>query len=256
MSAPRARSKAPSSLPAQSSPQLAHHQPLPPLGPAAHEPPPSIPGAAAATHVADAALLRVRDALQHGIVLRQRLLAEESQQLLIATAAARITACLRSGGKLLICGNGGSAADAQHIAAELTGRFSKAPRRGLAAIALTTDTSALTAIANDFSFAEIFSRQVEALGRPGDVLLAISTSGSSANVLRAATLGRSLGLLVIALTGEADSPLGQESDLCLRTPGTTSERIQELHITIGHILCDLVDAAFCSPAPVGAAGAR
>lgn len=254
MSAQRARPKVASSLPAP--PQSAQHQPLPPLGPAAHEPPTNLPGDAPAVHVADAVLLRVRSALQHGIELRQRLLDEDSHHHLIANAAARITACLRSGGKLLLCGNGGSAADAQHIAAELTGRFSKAPRRGLSAIALTTDTSALTAIANDFSFEEIFSRQVEALGRPGDVLLAISTSGSSANVLRAAAMGRTLGLFIIALTGEADSPLRQASDLCLRTPGSTSERIQELHITIGHILCDLIDGAFCSPTPAGPAGGR
>lgn len=210
-----------------------------------HQEPPRPTGPA--VHLGDAALARVQAALQHGIELRQRLLHSEDQPQLIATAAARIIACLRSGGKLLVCGNGGSAADAQHIAAELTGRFGKLPRRGLPALALTTDTSALTAIANDFSFEEVFSRQVEALGRPGDVLLAISTSGNSPNVLRAATLARSLGLTVIGLTGEADSALRRTSDLCLRTPGTTSDRIQELHITVGHILCDLIDVAFCSP---------
>jgi D-sedoheptulose 7-phosphate isomerase len=198
--------------------------------------------------VADVAVDRVRAALQHGIELRQRLLHEEGQARLIATAAAQVIACLRSGGKLLLCGNGGSAADCQHIAAELTGRFSKLPRRGLAALSLTTDTSALSAIANDFSYEQVFSRQVEALGRPGDVLLAISTSGGSQNVLRAAATARDLGMYVIGLTGETQSPLGAHSDLWLRTPGTTSERIQELHITIGHILCDLIDVAFTTPA--------
>ena len=245
MSAQRARPEVSAPLPI--APEPAQHHPLPPAHLAEE------PKLGAAVHDTEAAaLFRVRAALQHGIELRQRLLLEEGQPQLIATAAARIIASLRSGGKLLLCGNGGSAADAQHLAAELTGRFSKAPRRGLPAIALTTDTSALTAIANDFSFQEIFSRQVEALGRPGDVLLAISTSGSSPNVLRAAAMARTLGLFIIALTGEADSPLRLCSDLCLRTPGTTSERIQELHITIGHILCELIDAAFCAPAPLGA----
>lgn len=244
MSAQRARSEVSGPLPIAQEP--AQHHPLPPAHLAEE------PKLGAAVHVPDAAALaRVCAALQHGIELRQRLLGEEGQPQLIATAAARITACLRSGGKLLLCGNGGSAADAQHLAAELTGRFSKAPRRGLPAIALTTDTSALTAIANDFSFNEVFSRQVEALGRPGDVLLAISTSGSSPNVLRAAAVGRTLGLFIIGLTGESDSPLRLASDLCVRTPGTTSERIQELHITIGHILCELIDAAFCTPASPG-----
>src|SRR5439155_10837756 len=122
------------------------------------------------------------------------------------------------GGKLLLCGNGGSAADCQHIAAELTGRFTGRTRPALAAVALTTDTSALTAIANDFGFDEVFARQVEALARPGDVLLAISTSGRSANVIRAAQQARLRGLTVLALTSGDGGPLATLADLTIATP--------------------------------------
>lgn len=187
-------------------------------------------------------------ALREGIALRQQLLDTEEVELRIADAANRIVDALHKGGKLLLCGNGGSAADCQHIAAELTGRFSKHPRPGLPAISLTTDTSALTAIANDFGYEQIFARQIEALGHPGDVLIAISTSGKSANVLRACERARAQGLLIIALCGPQPGPLGPLSDLCVCVPGTTADRIQELHITIGHILCDVVDRAFSQSA--------
>jgi D-sedoheptulose 7-phosphate isomerase len=186
----------------------------------------------------------VRAALQEGIELRRELAATKAEA--IADCAERIAAALDAGGKLLLCGNGGSAADCQHIAAELTSRF-RATRAALAAISLTTDTSVLTAIANDFGFEEVFARQVEALGRAGDVLLAISTSGRSANVLQAARAARARGLLVVALTGAKPDALGELSDLVIAVPGTTADRIQELHITIGHVMCDLIERRCAGP---------
>jgi D-sedoheptulose 7-phosphate isomerase len=183
----------------------------------------------------------VRRALEEGLTLRQELC--DTQVETIAAAAARVVAALDGGGKLLLCGNGGSAADCQHIAAELTGRFSGRVRPALAAVALTTDTSAITAIANDFGFDEVFARQVEAIGRAGDVLLAISTSGRSPNVLRAAERARARGLIVIGLSAGDGGPLAALADLTIVTPRADTARTQELHITVGHILCDLVERA-------------
>ena len=159
---------------------------------------------------------------------------------------------LGAGKKLLIFGNGGSAADAQHLATELTVRY-RADRAAIAAIALTTDTSALTAIANDYDFNEVFARQVLALGIAGDVLVALSTSGSSPNVLNAVTAARERGLTVVALSGRDGGPLAQQADIALTVPASTSDRVQEVHITLGHILCGLVEAALfpesVAPAP-------
>jgi D-sedoheptulose 7-phosphate isomerase len=182
---------------------------------------------------------RVRAALREGLDLRRQLLETGVDD--VTSAADRVVRSLRSGGKLLLCGNGGSAADCQHIAAELTGRFSGRARAALAAISLTTDTSALSAIANDFGYDQVFARQVEALGKAGDVLLAISTSGKSPNVLRAAERARALAIEVIALTGPTAGPLGALADQIVAVPGATTDRIQELHITVGHILCDLIE---------------
>ena len=180
----------------------------------------------------------VRAALQAGIALLAELAATQAET--IALAAERIAAALATGGKLLLCGNGGSAADCQHIAAELTVRF-RARREAFAALSLTTDTSVLTAIANDFGYEQVFARQIEALGRRGDVLLAISTSGRSPNVLEAARVARSRGLVVVALTGPGGGDLGALADVCIRVPGDSADRIQELHITVGHLLCDLIE---------------
>lgn len=189
----------------------------------------------------------VQAALREGVALRQRLCEDHSTD--IAAAAARIGAALGAGGKLLLCGNGGSAADCQHLAAELTGRFSGAVRAALPALALTTDTSALTAIANDFGYDHVFARQVEALGRPGDVLLCISTSGRSPSVLLAARRALSMGLTVLGLTGPEPSALSQIADLTVRVPGRTTDRIQELHLTVGHILCGLVERRLTGEPP-------
>src|SRR5437773_8357837 len=159
----------------------------------------------------------------------------------IVDAAALIAQSLRSGGKLLLFGNGGSAADAQHLAAEFVGRFQR-ERQPLRAIALTTDSSALTAIANDYGYDEVFARQVRALGAPGDVALAISTSGRSPSVLRAVEACRALGIETIGLTGGDGGTLAGLVDLCLRVSASThAARIQETHILIGHVLCELVD---------------
>jgi len=153
-----------------------------------------------------------------------------------------VAAALRDGHKLLLFGNGGSAADAQHIAAEFVNRF-KIERVPLPAIALTTDTSALTSIANDYGYAEVFAKQVRALGRPGDVALAISTSGNAANVLRAVAACKRAGIRTIALTGGRGGKLAAVADLVLRAAGTTeTARIQETHILVGHVICELVDA--------------
>jgi D-sedoheptulose 7-phosphate isomerase len=142
--------------------------------------------------------------------------------------------------KILLCGNGGSAADAQHIAAEFVGRY-ETERAALAAIALTTDTSALTALSNDYGFEKIFARQVEALARPGDLLIAISTSGNSPNVIAAVMTARKIGCKVIGLTGAAGKKLASLCDACILIPATRTARIQEAHIAIGHIWCELID---------------
>jgi D-sedoheptulose 7-phosphate isomerase len=160
----------------------------------------------------------------------------------IAHAAATITDCLRNGGKLLICGNGGSAADSQHIAAEFTGRFIE-DREPIAALALSTDTSALTCIGNDYSFDEVFSRQVRALGRPGDCLLAITTSGNSGNVLAAVHAAQQRGMSTIGLLGRDG---GKAAGICTHSivvPSQVTARIQEAHILIGHTLCGSVERA-------------
>ena len=151
-----------------------------------------------------------------------------------------ICEALTSGKKILLCGNGGSAADAQHIAAELVGCYEK-QRRSWPAIALTTDTSALTAVSNDLGYEEVFARQVAGLAQAGDVLIAISTSGKSKNVLRAAEKARELGCKTIALTGATAGPLGALCEIAVAVPSNRTSRIQEAHITIGHLWCEMVD---------------
>jgi D-sedoheptulose 7-phosphate isomerase len=160
----------------------------------------------------------------------------ESLDTVIDKSIQEMVQSLRNGGKVLLCGNGGSAADSQHIAAELTGRFIK-ERPPLAAISLSTDTSALTCIGNDYSFAEIFSRQVHALGRAGDCLIAISTSGNSDNVLKAVAVAKALGLFTIGLSGRNGGKLAIEADTCIVVPSAVTARIQEAHILIGHTIC-------------------
>lgn len=166
----------------------------------------------------------------------------------IAKAAMMLVECFRSGGKVMLAGNGGSAADSQHIAAEFVNRFEK-DRPALASIALTTDTSNLTSIGNDASFDDIFSRQVEALGRKGDVLIGITTSGKSPNILKAFAAAQKLGVKTIGLLGKDGGPAATACDHAIVVPHKTTSRIQEMHITIGHILCGCVDAEmFGTPA--------
>lgn len=165
-------------------------------------------------------------------------------------AAARVVSAVRSGGKLLICGNGGSAADAQHWAAELVGRFAM-ERAGLPALALTVDSSALTAIGNDYGFDRVFARQVEAIGRPGDVLFALSTSGRSPNIVAALSAARGGGLATVGFTGASGrgSPMAPLCDLLLVVPSTVTARIQEGHAALGHAICARIEAALFSPPP-------
>ncbi len=155
-----------------------------------------------------------------------------------------ITAALRGGGKLLIAGNGGSAADAQHIAAEFVSRMNY-DRPGLAALALTTDSSALTAIGNDYGFVHLFERQVQALGRPGDVLLGISTSGRSPNIVLALQAARAQGLVTLGFAGKQGSPLAEHCHLLLRAPSAATPIIQQIHIIAAHIVCSLVERTMC-----------
>ena len=161
----------------------------------------------------------------------------------IEEMAERCKVALATGNKILFCGNGGSAADSQHIAAELIGRFQK-ERRSLAAIALTTDTSILTAVGNDYGFEDIFSRQVEGLGRSGDILIGISTSGNSKNVVKAVEAARNVGMHTFAFTGESGGKLGELCDLTFAVPSKVTARIQEMHILAGHILCELVEEEY------------
>ena len=158
----------------------------------------------------------------------------------LALLAGEVKKALASGHKVLFCGNGGSAADSQHLAAEFVGRFQK-ERRGLPAIALTVDTSILTAVANDYGYDTVFARQVEALGQPGDVLVGISTSGNSANVLAAVALAKERGLFTAGFTAACGGKMAQACDVCLAVPVKVTARAQEMHILLGHILCELVD---------------
>jgi D-sedoheptulose 7-phosphate isomerase len=159
----------------------------------------------------------------------------------IEALADRLKACLKAGGKIVLMGNGGSAADSQHIAAELVGRF-KRERRGLPALALTTDSSILTAVGNDYGYDQVFSRQVEALCGPSDVLIGISTSGNSGNVVQAIETGKRLGIYCVGLLGGSGGKLLRLCNMALVAPVAETARVQELHILIGHILCELLEA--------------
>jgi D-sedoheptulose 7-phosphate isomerase len=190
----------------------------------------------------------VARSFREGAELRLRLTEECTDA--VVRAAQAVQRALQHGGKILLFGNGGSAADAQHIAAELVGRFAR-ERDPLPAIALTTNTSVLTALGNDYGFEQIFARQVRALGRRADVAIAISTSGRSPNVIEGARAAGKLGLVTIGLTGGGGGPLARMVDVALVVPSTNIARIQECHITLGHILCESADALFHSRTGVG-----
>jgi len=163
----------------------------------------------------------------------------------VVSIAQAITRVLKQNGTIYLCGNGGSAADAQHIASELVGRF-RMERKALAAVALTTDTSIITSIANDYAYENVFSRQVEALVREGDILWAISTSGTSANVIAAAQLAKKKASLVIAFTGTDNSKLEQIADICFCADNESTARSQEIHQLAYHIICDYVESSFAN----------
>ena len=167
----------------------------------------------------------------------------ESIGKLIEVAAEICIDCLKKGNKILLFGNGGSAADAQHIAAEIVGRY-KTERKGLSAIALTTDTSALTAISNDYGYLHVFDRQVEALANEGDVLIGISTGGSSANIVSALKIAQDLGCKAIGFSGKDGGEFNNFCDVNIVVPAEDTPRIQEMHIVIGHTMCHLIDQAF------------
>jgi D-sedoheptulose 7-phosphate isomerase len=181
--------------------------------------------------------------LEHMEVVREL----AHQQNVIEAIAQAMAGALLAGGKILWCGNGGSAADCQHLAAEIVGRFRR-ERSGLPSIALTTDSSILTAVANDYGYNCVFSRQVEALARPGDVLVGISTSGKSQNVVMALEQGRSMGVTTVALTGEGGGKMGGIADHTLAVSSTETARIQEAHILVGHMLCEWVELR-CAQTP-------
>lgn len=164
----------------------------------------------------------------------------EASSDVIEAIAGKMTACLREGGKICFMGNGGSAADSQHLAAEFVGRF-QMERGALPSIALTTDTSILTAVANDYGYEAVFERQVEALVRAGDVVVGISTSGNSPNVLKAMRKAAAAGACTVGFTGESGGRLAEECELCLKVPSGKAARIQEGHILAGHSLCELVE---------------
>jgi D-sedoheptulose 7-phosphate isomerase len=166
----------------------------------------------------------------------------------MATVAGVCIAALRQGNKILFAGNGGSAADAQHLAGELVSRFNY-DRPGLAAFSLSTDTSVLTAIGNDYGYERLFARQIEAIGQAGDILFAISTSGRSPNILNAVQVARAKGLVTVGLTGRGGGALAALCDHCLRTPSDSTPRIQEGHITIGHTICYLIEQQLFPKAP-------
>ncbi len=181
-------------------------------------------------------VVRVRESL----AVKQAILENESLLDLVQEVAQACVHSLKQGGKLLFFGNGGSAADAQHLAAELTGRYLR-ERRAFPAMALTTNSSCLTAIGNDYSYEEVFSRQIEAFGNKGDVAIGISTSGNSPNVLWGLQIAKDKGMVTVAMTGKTGGKLRQLAEYCLCIPSDQTPRIQEAHILLGHVLCEIIE---------------
>ena len=178
--------------------------------------------------------------LKESITVKQAILADNKLLDTLEQVATACVAALLSGNKVLLAGNGGSASDAQHIAAELVGRF-EIERSGLAAIALNTNVSNITAIANDFGYEAIFSRQIEAIGCKGDVFFGFSTSGNSANVVKAIQTAKDMGIMTVGMSGDGGGAIRKMADYCLCVPSKNTARVQESHITIGHILCALIE---------------
>jgi len=185
--------------------------------------------------------MRIKEAIKDSIALKEKILKDKVLLQTIGDVAEACVDTLCAGGKVLFCGNGGSAADAQHLAAELSGRFYY-DREPLFAEALHVNTSYLTAVANDYSYDEIFSRLVKAKGRKGDVLIGLSTSGNSGNVIRAFEEGEKIGMINVAMTGESGGKMKNMVDFLINVPSQDTPRIQEAHITIGHIICELIES--------------
>ena len=184
--------------------------------------------------------MKVAELLEESVRVKKALCGKKSELEKIEEVSKAIVKALRNGHKVVLFGNGGSAADAQHIACELSGRFKK-ERRGLPAIALTTNTSALTAIANDYGYDAVFSRQVDGIVNKGDIVMGISTSGNSVNVIKGVEVAKKRGALTIGLTGATGGKLNKVVDICIKVPSNDTPRIQEAHITIGHIICQLIE---------------
>jgi D-sedoheptulose 7-phosphate isomerase len=187
----------------------------------------------------------IQNSLEASRQMVEQCLADQALQVALVKAVNCCVKALKSGGKLMFAGNGGSAAEAQHFSAEMVGRFLK-ERKPLASVALSTDTSALTAIGNDYGYDQVFSRQVEALGRSGDVLIVLSTSGRSKNILAAMRAAAALGIATIALTGREPREMGALADVVLNVPSSDTPQIQEGHLILGHLLCGLVETQFTS----------
>lgn len=184
----------------------------------------------------------IKDILLQSIQIKEDLMRTRVDQ--IVDISHMVIDCLKKGGKVILFGNGGSASDSQHLAAELVGRYQK-ERQGLPAIALTTNTSVITAIANDYGYEAVFARQLEALGQKNDLVIGISTSGKAKNVAGGIKQARKMGLKTIAFTGGDGGELAKLSDVALVVPSLVTARIQEAHIVVGHIICDLVEKEFC-----------
>ena len=185
--------------------------------------------------------MRIKDAIKESILTKQRILADENLVETITNVANLCTEAFCDGNKVLFCGNGGSAADAQHLAAEFSGRFGY-DRAPLPSEALHVNTSYLTAVANDYSFEQVYSRMLRAIGKEGDVLIAISTSGNSANILKALDTARDMGIITVGFTGQSGGKMKELCDYLVNVPSGETPRIQEAHIMIGHIICEFVES--------------
>lgn len=186
--------------------------------------------------------LQLSEIFEESILIKQRVI--EQNIPVLENITRLLIEALEQGNKIFLFGNGGSAADSQHIAAELVSRF-KRERRALPALALTTDTSILTAIGNDYVFDNVFARQIEALGQSGDVAFAISTSGNSPNVLKAVQMAKKMALVTVGFTGESGGELKNHVDLCFQVPSSSTPRIQEAHLTAAHAICDILEQELC-----------
>jgi len=185
-------------------------------------------------------MVSVRKQIEDSIKVKKMVLDDEAAVKSIEKVAFHCIRALRKGNKIILAGNGGSAADAQHIAGELVNRFGF-ERPGLAAIAITTDTSVITSIANDYGFNKVFARQIEAIGKKGDIFISFSTSGTSANIIEAIKEAKAKGIFNIGLTGKSGGKMSKLCDLVLKVPSTDTPRIQEVHILMGHIICSLIE---------------